>query len=68
MANNFLNTQWVSMEILRLLVNKLVCVDYFNREWQKDFREGIRAWIVCHGQIPATVHCCRWHGLSASGT
>jgi hypothetical protein len=39
MANNFLNTQWVSMEILRLLVNKLVCVDYFNREWQKDFEK-----------------------------
>jgi hypothetical protein len=37
MANNFTNTQWVSMEILRLLLNKLEVIDYFNREWQKDF-------------------------------
>lgn len=37
MANNFINTQWVSMEILRLLLNELEVVDYFNREWQKDF-------------------------------
>lgn len=36
-ANNFVNTSWVSMEILRLLVNKLVCTEYFNRSWEKDF-------------------------------
>ena len=35
MANNFLNTDWVSMEILRLLLNKLVIAEYFNRSWQK---------------------------------
>src|SRR5262245_42106636 len=36
-ANNFLNTNWVSMEILRLLLNKLVVSEYFNRSWEKDF-------------------------------
>ena len=36
-ANNFLNTNWVSLEILRLLLNKLVVSEYFNRGWQKDF-------------------------------
>jgi hypothetical protein len=36
-ANNFVNTNWVSMEILRLLVNRLVCSEYFNRNWEKDF-------------------------------
>lgn len=35
--NNYVNTSWVSMEILRLLVNKLVCSEYFNRNWEKDF-------------------------------
>lgn len=37
MANQFLNTQWVSLKVLRLLVNKLVVAEYFNRSWQKDF-------------------------------
>jgi len=36
-ANSFINTSWVSMEILRLLVNRLVCSEYFNRSWEKDF-------------------------------
>lgn len=39
MPNNFLNTQWVAMEILRLLLNKLVCTEYFNRQWQKEFEQ-----------------------------
>ena len=37
MANAFLNTTWVSMKILRLLLNKLIVAEYFNRGWQKDF-------------------------------
>jgi hypothetical protein len=36
-TNNFINTNWVSMEILRLLLNKLVCAEYFSRDWEKDF-------------------------------
>jgi hypothetical protein len=36
-ANSFANTSWVSLEVLRLLVNKLVCAEYFNRNWEKDF-------------------------------
>jgi hypothetical protein len=39
MANNFLNTNWVSMEILRLLVNSLEVCEYFNRDWEKDFKK-----------------------------
>lgn len=39
MANQFLNTQWVSMEILRLLLNKLTVAEYFNRSWEKDFKK-----------------------------
>ena len=27
------------MEILRLLVNRLVCCEYFNRSWEKDFQK-----------------------------
>ncbi len=39
MANNFLNTQWVSLKILRLLLNKLVVAEYFNRSWEKEFHK-----------------------------
>lgn len=39
MANNFLNTQWVSLQVLRLLLNKLIVAEYFNRSWQKDFTQ-----------------------------
>jgi hypothetical protein len=37
MANNFLDSEWVSMKVLRLLLNKLVVAEYFNRSWDKDF-------------------------------
>jgi coat protein Gp5 len=39
MANQFLNTNWVSMKILRLLVNMLECTEYFNRDWERDFNK-----------------------------
>jgi P22 coat protein - gene protein 5 len=39
MANAFLNTQWVSLKVLRLLLNKLIVAEYFNRSWQKDFQQ-----------------------------
>ncbi len=39
MANNFLNTSWVSLQILRLLVNDLVINEQFNRNWQGDFNK-----------------------------
>lgn len=39
MANNFLNSQWVSMKVLRLLLNKLIVAEYFNRSWSPDFKK-----------------------------
>src|SRR5215831_4673556 len=39
MANNFINVSWVSSEILRLLLNKLVVCEYFNRGWEGDFKK-----------------------------
>jgi hypothetical protein len=37
MANQFLNTNWVSMKILRLLINMLEVTEAFNRDWERDF-------------------------------
>lgn len=39
MANKFLNVDWVSGEILRLLLNKLTVSEYFNTSWNKDFQK-----------------------------
>jgi hypothetical protein len=39
MPNNFINTDWVSSEILRLLLNKLVCSEYFSHDHEKDFEK-----------------------------
>lgn len=39
MPNTFLNTNWVSMEILRLLLNMLEVAEYFNRDWERDFEK-----------------------------
>jgi coat protein Gp5 len=38
-SNNFLNSSWVSMQILRLLLNKLTACEYFNRGWEGDFKK-----------------------------
>lgn len=34
---DFLNTDWVSMQILRILLNELEIAEYFSRDWQGDF-------------------------------
>ncbi len=39
MANNFLNSQWVALKVLRLLLNKLVVLDHFNRDWDNQFKQ-----------------------------
>ena len=36
-ANTFLNTSWVNLEILRLLLNKLVISEYFDRSFEREF-------------------------------
>ena len=38
-VNTFLNTAWVSLEILRLLLKKLVVSEYFSRNWEGDFNK-----------------------------
>ena len=39
MSNTFLDTSWISMDVLRLLVNSLTVAEYFNTEWEKDFKK-----------------------------
>jgi hypothetical protein len=37
--NQFLNTSWISMEVLRNLKNALKVAEYFNTDWQKDYEK-----------------------------
>ena len=39
MANEFLNTTWVSMDILRLLLNKLEVAESFETNWNDEFQK-----------------------------
>lgn len=39
MPNNFVNTDWVAMEILRLLLNKLEIAAMFATKWNKEFQK-----------------------------
>ena len=38
-ANNWLNTSWVSMEILRILDNTREISAQFNTDWDKDYKK-----------------------------
>lgn len=39
MANLFLNTSWISMEVLRNLKNALKVAEYMNTDWEKDYNK-----------------------------
>jgi hypothetical protein len=39
MANQFVNTSWVSLKVLRFLTNNLTVAEYFNNEWEKDYKK-----------------------------
>jgi hypothetical protein len=50
--NKFTNTNWVSMEILRLLLNKLVVAEYFSRDWQGDFDKEFAPGSTISAKLP----------------
>lgn len=52
MANLFLNTSWISMEVLRLLVNKLTVAEYFNTDWDKDFKQEFAVGALIQVKFP----------------
>jgi hypothetical protein len=50
--NTFAFPQWVSMEALRLLLNKLEVISVFNSEWQKEFEQEFPIGSVTQVKIP----------------
>jgi hypothetical protein len=65
--NNFTNTQWVSMEILRLLVNRLVVSEYFNRNWEKDFNKEFAPGSTIQIKFPQRFLTINQMGYSPQG-
>lgn len=39
MPNQYLNTNWVSMDVLRLLINQLEIAEQFDTKWNDDFKK-----------------------------
>jgi len=66
-TNTFTNTQWVSMEILRLLVNKLVVSEYFNRNWEKDFNKEFATGSSVQIKFPQRFRTVDGMGYSPQG-
>src|ERR1035438_8627614 len=52
MGNQFLNTSWISMEVLRNLKNALKVAEYFNTDWEKDFTKTFAVGTTIQVKFP----------------
>lgn len=52
MANQFLNTSWISMQVLRNLKNALKVAEYFNSDWQKDYEKTFAVGTTIQVKFP----------------
>jgi P22 coat protein - gene protein 5 len=52
MANQFLNTSWISMEVLRNLKNALKVAEYFNSDWEKDYEKTFAVGTTIQVKFP----------------
>lgn len=52
MANQFLNTSWISMEVLRNLKNALKVAEYFNTDWEKDYEKTFAVGTTIQVKFP----------------
>jgi hypothetical protein len=66
-AGSYVNTSWVSLEILRLLVNRLVCTEYFNRNWEKDFNKEFAPGSSIQIKFPQRMLTVNQMGYSPQG-
>ena len=67
MANQFLNTNWVSMKILRLLINMLEVTEYFNRDWERDFQKEFAPGATIQVKFPQRFTVADGMGYSPQG-
>src|ERR1700690_2457329 len=52
MPNQFLNTSWISMEVLRNLKNALKVAEYFNSSWEKDYNKTFAVGTTIQVKFP----------------
>jgi hypothetical protein len=52
MPNLFLNTSWISMEVLRNLKNALKVAEYFNSDWEKDYNKTFAVGTTIQVKFP----------------
>ena len=52
MGNQFLNTSWISMEVLRNLKNALKVAEYFNTDWEKDYNKTFAVGTTIQVKFP----------------
>jgi len=52
MPNQFLNTSWISMEVLRNLKNALKVAEYFNSSWEKDYEKTFAVGTTIQVKFP----------------
>jgi P22 coat protein - gene protein 5 len=52
MPNLFLNTSWISMEVLRNLKNALKVAEYFNTDWEKDYNKTFAVGTTIQVKFP----------------
>lgn len=66
-ANNWLNTSWVSMEILRILDNTREISAQFNTDWDKDYKKDFAVGAVITIPTPQRFTIRNGLGYSAQG-
>lgn len=66
-VNNFLNTNWVAMEVLRLLVNKLIVAEYFNTSWKKEFDKEFAVGSTVSIKFPQLFKVANGQGYQPQG-
>ena len=52
MPNQFLNTSWISMDVLRNLLNSLKIASYFNNKWEKDYSKTFAVGTTIQVKFP----------------
>jgi len=52
MANQFLNTSWISMEVLRNLINANKVATIFNTDWEKDYEKTFAVGTTIQVKFP----------------
>ena len=66
-SNTFLDTSWISMEPLALLINDLVVAKYFNTEYEKEFKKEFAPGATITVKLPQRFNVVNSMGYAPQG-